>query len=835
MVQVRFGEMVEKALAAACPPNDPFNSPDFDPVAFINKNFPEQGSLGQLQEFVESTNARLKDTENVLVRAMEAQATNASTAEGDLRNAKVAVDALYNRVSQIKLKAAASEDTVRELCQKIRELDTAKTNLTTSINMLRSLQLWMLQLQTLATAFERRKFLQCRDALTEVQKYSTMFGGLKNIPKIRELHEKQAVLCERIDYCIRYTVFGNLNIDSLDETLLKEAAALLDLLGSGSVHAVRESLIATMLESYAQRFKPGTESAQLERTERRYVYIRNLLEQYHSLFNKVLPQHWCVPQELCLTFCLRTKADLDNLLMESNNNIDVVVLIYVLQKTIDVERDLTNMMAWKEDFPGRDALPQYKYNGIILSSFKNHMKLFVDNEDRLMGEALSQPIVIEPEEVSKDGTVEGGKAGSAGDESMYGWGNNADSTKGLAIPLSADLFLFIKESLKRAIRISQQDVLLDMARVWRKHLLHFAEAVKSLLPSPASTREGVRHACIIMNTMELCQATSKDLGEEVCTRCEVPAREAGFEEVSEAFSALYSKAIVAIVKGTEANINPFIVNYGNERFSGGGSDELDIHDESPHIRSISASLHDMMEVCSAILPPKNLRFLLEKLASTLVPMFTDIFYRSQWQLCEMAVGAMRVDSASLERVFVQLPNYNEPERFATSALTSYMRLVRREFDRFNRTLNVLQVDVTMDAFVDVYCEAMLPEDKSIHNFVRLVELKGRRREDVPTWIADLSKRGVVESTARDAQREAMRAADSTLNEQSGSHKRSKIFNLASVAGRNTQSSGAPQSPCSNENKKPQEDKGIGGRLAKAASSMNFLSNFKKDTGGSNAS
>ncbi|SCU65258.1 Vps53-like, N-terminal, putative [Trypanosoma equiperdum] len=834
MQSVRFSEVVERALAESFPSADTFDRPDFDPVNYINKAFPDAASLSELPAFVESSEARLRETECSLVRSVEAQAANAVTADKDLRNAKAAVAALYERVSDIKLKAAKSEDTVHELCHQIRQLDTAKTNLTAGINLLRSLQLWMLQLQTLSTAFERGKFIQCRDALAEVQKHSVTFSSLKNIPKVKQLFDKQAVLCEKLDYCIRYKVFGSLNVESLDEKQLSEASAVIDLLGNNSIRAIRESFISTMLESYTQRFQPGTESAQLERTERRYVYIRTLLEQNESLFRNAFPLRWCVPQELCLTFCLRTKADLDQLLSEASGNVDVVVLTYVLQKTIDVERDLTHMMAWKGDFPGKEALPQYRYNGIILSSFKDHMKLFVDNEDRLMGEALSQPILIEPEKSVKGGGGDN-EGSTAKNEPVYGWGEESGSSVGLTIPLSADLFLFIRESLKRALRISQQDVLLDMAAVWRKYLLHFAESVGSLIPNPACTRQDVRHACIIANTMELCQSTSKGLGDEVCTRGEVPARVMGFEQVSETFSALYSKAIVSIVKGIEANMTPLIIQYGNERLSNNIEDHLDVHDESPHIRSMTASLHDMMEVCAVLLPQTNLRFLLDKLAATVVPLYTEIFYRSKCLLSGTAVGLMRVDSSALERTFVQLPNYNDPERFEPSKVSGYLKLVRREFDRFNRTLNVLQVDPTMDAFVDVYYEAMLPEDRSIQNFVRLVEMKGRRREDIPAWIAALSKRGVVEVTRRDGQREVARAATINTSEQPNSGKGSKIFgNLTNVVGRNAQRSASPNPPRTSAAKKTQLEKGFGERLAEAASSMKFLSNFKKDSNDNSA-
>ncbi|KAG5507329.1 hypothetical protein GH5_07423 [Leishmania sp. Ghana 2012 LV757] len=739
---VHYSEAVERAMAEVCPPRDALDAADFDPVVYLNSRFPDEASLGALPAFLDEANERLRRTEIQLLKAVEQQASNATSAESDLKGAREAVAQLYVRVAEIKTQASDSEEIVKDLCHNIRELDVAKTNLTSSINTLRSMQLWMLQLQVLSSSFEKRRFLQTRDALQEALKYSAMFDKMKALAKVKELNDKQAQLCQQVEYYIRNTVFGEMNLETMDENLMAEACAVVDLMGEEGKKRLRDRFIDKVLESYSLRFKRGTDEAKLERTERRYVFLRGLLERYDNAFKTVFPRHWCVPQELCVTFCLHTKQELDYALRETVDKIDVVVLTYVIQKTIDMERDLTQMMMWKEEFAGKRELPVYKYSGMILSAFKEHMGLLVQNEDRLMREALAQPLI------------------GSGDSLCPGWSSVEEETRsGTYLPIAEDIFVFIKESLKRALRIAQQDVLLEMAEVWRRHLIELAQAVGTLLPSPALSSLDRRRACIILNTADLCQSTSQDLGDEVCARSEAPPREVAFDQVKEAFSSVYTRSIQSILQGLELQLAPMLVDYGNGGFlvnkgtaayvasSGGAADE------SKLVRDMTTTVHEAFLVCAAVMPPTALRFLLDKIAATFIPEYGNTLYRLR-KLPDDGISCMRVDAAALEKTFLQLPNYNDPSRFAASALTGYMRLVRKEFDQLNRALKVLQVDAHTDAFIDVYYEVVLPENRSIHNFVRLVELKGLRREDVRAWVATLSKRGVVEATKRDFQREA---------------------------------------------------------------------------------
>ncbi|CUG34888.1 membrane trafficking protein, Vps53-like, putative [Bodo saltans] len=718
-----FSPEVEKALRNVCPSEDPIDQPDFDPIAYLNAKFPDEASLSKLPAFHDEITKRLQRTEHELFRAVEVQATTATSATKDLREVSSTVSKLNDRVAEIRKKATKSEDTVRELCQNIRQLDTAKSNLTLSVNTLRSIQLWMLQLQTLSVTFNRRNYVQCRDALKEVQKYAALFEQYKEVPKVKELNEKQSTLCRQIEYYIRNNVIGDMT--SIDEDVMAEACAVIDALGNESIKKVRDKYIERELDIYMTKFKRGSDDAKLDKTERRYVFIRQLLENNRSMFETVFPRHWCVPQELCVTFCLRTKSEFDYLLRESAGNIDVAVLTYVLQKTIDIERELTVLTAWRDHFPERSQLPDYRYNGMILSAFKAHMGLFVENENKLMEEALQA---------------------TAQDETLR---DDAHLRVGTVMSMADDIFVFIKESLKRTIKVSQQHILIDMAAVWRKHLVRFATNVGQLIPNPPSNSAQWKKTCVIINTADLCQSTSTALGEEVAIRAEVGVDEVNFEEVEASFSTLYSTAIGAVVNGLDKLLVPSFTEFGNGAFMNNQADES--HDESPYVAVIRRQCHEVVNTCAAVLQPQMLRFLLDKIASNIIPKYALYFYRLR-RPTSIMVAQTRVDCTALEKMFLALPNVGNPDRFPQSMLTHYSKLVRREFDRLNRALKVVQCEAS-DAFVDVYYEVTSPEDRSVQNFMRLVELKGLRREDVRPWIVALSKKGVVESTKRDVQRD----------------------------------------------------------------------------------
>eukprot|EP00796_Vickermania_ingenoplastis_P009703 gene9704-6800_t len=742
MTQTSLPPEVEDVLGLVHQPQDQFDAPGFVVENYINSHFSDRSMLHSFDAFFIETKDQLNQKKHSLFAAVYAETHNSVSSDDRVTKIKDTVSVLRNRVGEIRGRASASEETVQELSSHIRELDIAKSHLTSSINTLRSIELWMLQLQIMFASFNSRKYVQARDALQEALRYQTYFSSIVAMPRVKDLNDWQEQQCSEMEYYIRNSVFGEVNWEVIDEKELAEVCALADLLDESSRNKIRDRFIEKALDTYNTRFKRGTEDAKLERTERRYVYIRTLLEHFESMFKNVFPRRWCVPQELCVSFCLRTKEELDYQLRESSGKIDVVILTYVIQKTIDIEKDLTQMMAWKEDFTGRDSLPLYRYNGLVLSAFKEHMHLFVQNEDQLMKAALdAHPLMGE------------------GESAASGWNTGEDECvrAGTVLPLAEDMFIFISQSLKRSLRISQSDVLLEMSGVWRKYLLMLSQEMRDALPNPSVTKVDVRRTCLIVNTARFCQTTSQDLGREIVVRSEASPKDVAFEKVIEDFADLYSKGVHSLVEGLGVAIAPLLSGYGSGSFlikkeSASGAPA---HDESQTIRGLSSIIHDLFLQCAAVLPNPVLRFSVEKMVAQVIPSYVGCLY-SMRKMTEEAINIMRIDAASLERTLLQLPNYNDPARFSPTDLTSFVKLVRREFGHLHRALKVLQVCSTIDVFLEVYYEVMLPEDRSIQNFVRLAELRDVRREELRVWIGKLSSRGVVEATKRDLDREAAR-------------------------------------------------------------------------------
>ncbi len=721
----QFSAAVEHALAEVCPSSDPIDDPNFDVIDYLNKRFPDEASLQKIPGFYEETSKRLQLTEAELLRSVQTQATCASDATHDLKNAQSAVAKLYNRVTEIKNKAAESEAMVSDLSRNIRSLDTAKSNITTSINTLRSIQLWMMQLQTLAAAFNRteKNFSQCRDALRECHRYSKMFENYKDIAKVKELNAKLATLSSQIEFFIRNNVISDVQTTG-DLSGMAEACAVVDTMGEEAIRKIRERFIEKEMDIYGFLFKRGGEEAKLRRIERRYVWIRQRLDEKAIIFQEVFPKHWCVPQELCVSFCLKTRGDLEYELTASAGNIEIPVLTAALQRTIDIEKFLTTSMS-------HTKTSNYQFNGMILGCFAAHMGLFVSNEDELMARAVSQPFTEDQ------------------------WHDDPNLLRvGMILPTADDIFVFIKESLRRTVKVNQQQILIDMAGVWRKHLVRYSQQCAALLPSPPTTAAHFRRVCMVINTADYCLTTSMGLGEEVATRSDKTVEEVNFEAVSEAFSALYSGAILQIVSGLEKQLAPAMQDFTSGQFAqaaagGPAGAEGEAQDESAYVSLMRRCVQDVILNCAQVLPQQFLRFLLDKIAAVTVPKYTQSLYRLK-RLSDISISQLRLDCIALEKVFLQLPLHGNAERFPQNMLTNYVKLVRREFDRMNRALKFMQTSPEVGAaIVDVYYEVTLPEDRSVSNFTRLIELKGIRREDCRAWISNLTKKGVPESTKRD--------------------------------------------------------------------------------------
>ena len=59
-VPIRFSATLEAAIKEVVPATDEFDDPDFDPTAYINKKFPTEESLPEVEPHLKEINAKIK-------------------------------------------------------------------------------------------------------------------------------------------------------------------------------------------------------------------------------------------------------------------------------------------------------------------------------------------------------------------------------------------------------------------------------------------------------------------------------------------------------------------------------------------------------------------------------------------------------------------------------------------------------------------------------------------------------------------------------------------------------------------------------------------------------
>ena len=92
---------------------DELDLPDFDPVEYINRRFPDEDSLAGLDACTARFEAEIKALEKELHSAVRGQALAAAKASQDLSDARGSISDLVGKVADIKAKAEKSEDMVQ--------------------------------------------------------------------------------------------------------------------------------------------------------------------------------------------------------------------------------------------------------------------------------------------------------------------------------------------------------------------------------------------------------------------------------------------------------------------------------------------------------------------------------------------------------------------------------------------------------------------------------------------------------------------------------------------------------------------------------------------------
>ncbi|KAI7742047.1 hypothetical protein M8C21_030053 [Ambrosia artemisiifolia] len=311
---------------------------------YINQMFPTEASLSGVEPLMQKVHNEIRVVDAEILTAVRQQSNSGSKAKEDLAAATSAVKELMYKVREIKSKAEQSEAMVQEICRDIKKLDFAKKHITTTITALHRLTMLVSAIEQLQVMASKRQYKEASAQLEAVSQLCSHFDGYRDNPKITELRDK----FKNIKQILKSHVFSDFSSlgtgKETEETNLLQHLSDACLVVDALEPSVREELVKNFCDkeliSYQQIFE-GAELAKLDKTERRYAWVKRRLRTNEEIW-KIFPTSWHVDYLLCIQFCKLTRTQLEDILENLKEKPDVGTLLMALQRTIEFEEELAD-------------------------------------------------------------------------------------------------------------------------------------------------------------------------------------------------------------------------------------------------------------------------------------------------------------------------------------------------------------------------------------------------------------------------------------------------------------------------------------------------------------
>nr|GLL23197.1 vacuolar protein sorting-associated protein 53 A isoform X1 [Ipomoea trifida]GMC77247.1 vacuolar protein sorting-associated protein 53 A [Ipomoea batatas] len=733
---------------------------------YINQMFPTEASLSGVEPLMQKVHSEIRRVDAEILAAVRQQSNSGSKAREDLAAATQAVQELMYKIREIKTKAEQSETMVQEICRDIKKLDFAKKHITTTITALHRLTMLVSAVEQLQVMASKRQYKEAAAQLEAVNQLCSHFEAYRDIPKITELREK----FKSIKQVLKSHVFSDFSSlgtgkETEESNLLQQltdACLVVDALEP----SVREELVKNFcsreLTSYQQIFE-GAELAKLDKTERRYAWIKRRLRTNEEIW-KIFPPLWHVDYLLCIQFCKLTRAQLVEILGNLKEKPDVATLLMALQRTLEFEEELAEKFGstsrskeagsaedidrvgqnsqtvsdirkkyekklaahhgseYEEQDGHKDlSVPGagFNFRGIISSCFEPHLIVYVELEEKTLMESLEKQMQEETWEIEEGSQTN-------------------------ILSSGIQVFAIIKRSLKRCSALTKSETLFNLFKVFQKILKAYATKLFARLPKGGTgivaaatgidgqiktSDKDERVICYIVNTAEYCHKTSGELAENVSKIIDPQfVDKVDMSEVQDEFSAVITKSLMTLVHGIETKFDTEMA--AMTRVPWGTLES--VGDQSEYVNGINTILTSSIPVLGNLLSTIYFQFFLDKLASSLGPRFYLNIFKCK-QISETGAQQMLLDTQAVKTILLEIPSLAKQ----TSGAAGYSKFVSREMSKAEALLKVILSP--FDSVADTYC-ALLPEGTPTE-FQRILELKGLKKTDQQSILDDFNKRG----------------------------------------------------------------------------------------------
>jgi hypothetical protein len=321
----RGGELSLMARTAVCemfPSEDPVSQINFDPVDFLNQQFPDEASLAALDDFIRKASAHAKTLDEDLRDSVHNSSVeiNSESVSFAVEQAFSAVKELHEKISSVKAKVLESEELVREICMDIQRLDVGKKNLSASFDILKRLHMLIISIGQLENAAKTRDYVGTAGLVETIDDLiHNVFKPYLDIRQLSELNRRIIFSKDILEKAIieDYRVVGTSRVEIATDEMKKLAAGcdVLEVLGEDTVKKLADWIVTQQLQEYVKEFTPKPEvdyispdsPLGLGNLEKRFQWLKKTAAQFVQTYGAILPKDWNVPGKICIDFCLMSR------------------------------------------------------------------------------------------------------------------------------------------------------------------------------------------------------------------------------------------------------------------------------------------------------------------------------------------------------------------------------------------------------------------------------------------------------------------------------------------------------------------------------------------------
>jgi len=505
---VVFPSEVQAAIEAVLPSNDPLDRPDLDVVQYINKLFPTEQSLAGLDETMTDLSCQVVSIEEDMRDMVRSQTAVGGDAAAALEEAQTAIIQLFSQIRDIKNKAGESESMVKEITRDIKQLDTAKKNLTSAITTLNHLHMLVRGTATLTQLTHSRQYGEAALLLQGLLEVLSHFKNYQDIGQIKELSDQveslKRELGDQIIKDFEVAMTGDNSGAAGGSKQLAEACLVVSVLEPRVKRNLVSWFIQLQMKEYTILFTTGEDDAWLDRVDRRYNWLKKHLIEFEERFGPLFPPDWEMSERIAAEFCRVTRGDLGRLLKQRQGEVDTKLLLHAIQKTAAFEGLLSRRFSGvtlntsnqletinstqgemvvsnnpfgepTEEFnltsSNYQAINLTPFKGIISQCFEPYLHIYLEAQDRNLAEMISR---------------------FAGDLASQGVAPVPDFGEGSPVLASCgDLFVFYRKCLVQCSELSTGQPMLALATLFKKYLREYTSRVLvASLPKIGNTAGG---------------------------------------------------------------------------------------------------------------------------------------------------------------------------------------------------------------------------------------------------------------------------------------------------------------------------------------------------------